>query len=180
MLYSRQTPSSPVAIVHPHYRSQHLEPSLLCRSTSQNELDPLPTNSFAPNKQISSSSVQRSTSSEWVDVPQVQRSISHPRLEQSPLSRPHPHHKRLHPKHREQLFASERAQSTSKLFAPSLEFSPASTRGDSPPSSSSFVLGMALGHSQDSPVSKNPTQAQGTVSVFVCTCKLKPLIVDPD
>ena len=165
LLYSRQTPSSPVAIVHPHHHSQHLETSHLCQSTSQNELEPPPTNGFTENKEMNSL-VQRSMSNELMDVPPVQQSILHPRLQQSPLSRPHLHHNRLHPHHREQLFSSDRLHSVSKLFPPSLEFSPASTQGCSPPSTSSFVLGTTLG--QVSPLSKNPSQGTVTMNLFAC------------
>ena len=95
----------------------------------------------------------------------IYQSTSHPNLEPSPLSRPHPHTQlhpsasyggRPHPALREKLFTPESMRSSSsKLLPPSLEFSPGGSEY-SAPVSEGFQLGVATESSPASGITSSP------------------------
>ena len=95
----------------------------------------------------------------------IYRSTSHPNLELSPLSRPHPHTQlhpcasyggRPHPALREKLFAPESMRpSSSKPLPPSLEFTPGGSEYN-PPVSEGFQLGVATESSPGSGITSSP------------------------
>ena len=146
--------ATPTEHYHAHIAKLHqspLDPSPLCQSTSRMKQG---------GSAICLSKSHVPMEGSWP----IYQSTSHPSLEPSPLSRPHPR-TQLHPSAsysgrpqpvlREKLFTPESTHSSSsKLLPPSLEFSPGGLEC-SPPVSKGFQLGMATESSPASPPRKD-------------------------